>query len=87
MPRLYREGDWVRLTEAVPGSTIDGIAHALQRGMEGLVIIGTDAHPGRQVVEFPVDVLGPDGRPRDIPHYVEADVTDRQLELIARGQG
>lgn len=85
MPRLYHEGDWVRLAEPVRGATMDGIARDLQRGMEGLVIIAPeDAHHGSQVVEFPVDVLGADGTVGDVPLYVEADLRDEQLEPVRR---
>lgn len=87
MPRLYHEGDWVRLLTPVRGSTMDGIAADLQRGMEGLVIIGTEAHAGSQIVEFPVDRLDENGAPRAIPLYVEADLRDHQLELVKRGAG
>ncbi|WP_142850955.1 hypothetical protein [Telmatospirillum sp. J64-1] len=85
MARLYEEGDWVRLREAVRAYSWDGTAHVLQPGIEGQVIIGTEAHPGRQIVEFPLVDLDAEGTPKDLPIFVEADLLDAQLEPAASG--
>ncbi len=86
MSRRYHEGDWVRLRAPVRAHTWRGTARDLPPGAEGLVIIGPDAYPGQQIVEFPVAVLDRDGVVEEFPDYAEADLSDHQLELVARGK-
>lgn len=80
----YLENDGIRLRVPVRAHTWEGEAHDLQAGTEGVVIICSDDHPGRQVVEFDLAVLDKDGRPEDIPIHVEAELLDDQMELVYR---
>lgn len=85
MARLFNEGDWVRLRQPVQVTDWDGSRHTLQRGHEGQVIVGDDAHQGSQIVEFRIDVFDTKGQPKEFPLFVDEVFLDDQLELVERG--
>ncbi|MFA7429494.1 MAG: hypothetical protein WCZ23_05005 [Rhodospirillaceae bacterium] len=80
----FIENDIVRLLVPVQAYTEEGRECELLPGLEGIVILATEAHPGVQFAEFPVDVIDENGAVDEWPDYAEVKLTDDQLELVRR---